>query len=499
MIPRSFGLGIFLLALFFSSLHGGNPVIFIYMVIAVIVPIYDYLSISMTSYELKADGLQIKTGVIGKSQTLLLYNQIQNVTEYQTFWSRILGLKTLQIQTMTAGSAAAGRLRDLKEEDADALKKALLQLVNQRSRPSHAPLEANQSNTGANPYPLHFTRLIFFWLLFAVIAIFAFSALVFIIIPQFDSADKALDLLKSGFGRFLMQMSVFILIIFFWLVQMPITLFIKQYTFKYWLGEAALTIKSGLISTQKTIIEYEKLQDFILSYGVIGRLLGIASVHVETGALEIVPSDGKNKQRPNFTIPALLMQDARKMALFLSQKIGITYPANKKPLIAYAPLSQKKPLKKTFAAAAGLMLIGALVAGGFVIYYAISGNLNFGAISHLLLLIFGIIFALLVAIYIYEVMYLKYYFYDWSPDAITIRKGVLGQRQIFLPFEKVQNVYLDMDLFDRIFGLRDIHFSTIGGGSFSMCHIDGLDVKTAEKLLPVLLKQVKANLRPSSS
>jgi putative membrane protein len=94
---------------------------------------------------------------------------------------------------------------------------------------------------------------------------------------------------------------------------------------------------------------------------------------------------------------------------------------------------------------------------------------------------------------LYQKMYYDRYYYDWSQDTMTIKKGVIDIQQIFLPFEEIQNVFLNQDLLDRIFGIYDIHVSTAGRASVILCHIDGLSRENADKLLPILLAQVKKN------
>jgi membrane protein YdbS with pleckstrin-like domain len=91
-------------------------------------------------------------------------------------------------------------------------------------------------------------------------------------------------------------------------------------------------------------------------------------------------------------------------------------------------------------------------------------------------------------------MYYDRYYYDWSINTLTIRKGIIRRKQIYLPFEKVQNVFKDQDLLDRIFGLYDVHLSTVGNGSIDMCHIDGLTKENSDKMVIVLLRQIKENI-----
>ena len=48
--------------------------------------------------------------------------------------SKIIGIKTLQIQTMTRMSALSGKLTNLEKQDAEKLKGILLEAINSRSK-----------------------------------------------------------------------------------------------------------------------------------------------------------------------------------------------------------------------------------------------------------------------------------------------------------------------------------------------------------------------------
>ncbi|MEM0243378.1 MAG: PH domain-containing protein [Candidatus Aenigmatarchaeota archaeon] len=74
---------------------------------------------------------------------------------------------------------------------------------------------------------------------------------------------------------------------------------------------------------------------------------------------------------------------------------------------------------------------------------------------------------------------------------MIIKKGVFMPRETILSYEKIQNVYVDQDLFDRIFNLYDVHLSTIGRVLQMELHIDGISKETAERLKSFLLGRVR--------
>lgn len=485
LVPKVLMFGIFLPLLLISSFFSVFGALMMILVIILFgsILIYAYLSIKMASYELKSDGLFIKRGIIAKKQILLLYSQIQDVSEYQDLFAMIFSLKSLQIQTMTSTSSAAGVLPYIKAEDADELRKAILKVVHSKSKKS-AKSAAEESKTSgfdadkeqdekaANPYPLHFVKM-GVALLVIFLTIIVIGA---IVIMQFKSNYEAL----INIGIYAM-----------FLLFIPIGYFIQQISFNYWISDNTVTIKSGLFNTQKTTIEYKKVQDFILSQSILDRILGLGSVRLETGSVVAIQTNN-NKQVPNYMIPALEEEDSRKIGGMLMSKLGITYQHSSNPLVKQIPLSINKVMKKTLAGVIGLLIFFGIIFSVLwvllVMKYTSNVLFTYGAIAIAVLFIFFAVCTL-----IYQKMYYDRYFYDISKDTLTIKKGVIGKNQIFLPFDKIQNVFMDQDLLDRAFGLYDVHVSTVGFGSIAMCHIDGLEKEEAEKMLEVLLKKVKEN------
>ena len=96
--------------------------------------------------------------------------------------------------------------------------------------------------------------------------------------------------------------------------------------------------------------------------------------------------------------------------------------------------------------------------------------------------------------YLYERWYFAVYFYDLTPDFIQIKKGPITPREITIPYERIQDVYVDQDLFDRIFGLYDVHLSSATASSGMEAHIDGVEKQAAEGLRAILLETIKQRI-----
>lgn len=153
------------------------------------------------------------------------------------------------------------------------------------------------------------------------------------------------------------------------------------------------------------------------------------------------------------------------------------------------PLESRKPLKKTIAGIWSYLFITIFI--GIFLSSFLFGNeiVNFQKFSFwtILYIYFGIFILFLILKYIYEVFYLKYYFYDLVGKNLIIKKGVFSKNEITLPINRLQDVYVDQDILDRIFGLYDVHVSSATIISGNLSHIDGLNKENAQAIKNLIL------------
>jgi putative membrane protein len=161
------------------------------------------------------------------------------------------------------------------------------------------------------------------------------------------------------------------------------------------------------------------------------------------------------------------------------------------------PLSTKKVLKKTVAGTLGSII--ALLFMYFIIMLPVllapsESGPSSGFIGVFTLVIFGLSALILVVTYLYQQWYYATYFYDLTSDYIIIKKGPITPKEITIPYERVQDVYVDQDLLDRIFGIYDVHLSSATFSSGMAAHIDGVEKADADGLREVLLKAVSERI-----
>ncbi|MDD5566376.1 MAG: PH domain-containing protein [Candidatus Omnitrophica bacterium] len=163
------------------------------------------------------------------------------------------------------------------------------------------------------------------------------------------------------------------------------------------------------------------------------------------------------------------------------------------------PLSTKKPLKKTipsiffsFILLFLFVLFGGLLLGPFVGYSS-------KIILTIILILIPVLAIYCVLMYKYQVWYFQLYFYDLTEDFVVIRKRVLTPREISIPYERIQDVYVDQDILDRIFGLYDVHLSSATISSGMEAHFDGVERPAAEGLRKMILDKVSEKIKTAKT
>lgn len=164
------------------------------------------------------------------------------------------------------------------------------------------------------------------------------------------------------------------------------------------------------------------------------------------------------------------------------------------------PLSKKKIIKKTldvwFSNLIGLLLMIVLFAGALIFIVSTSSEaegIRGLSFSIIVFVTFIILASITFFIWLYQYYYYKLYYYNFTEDGAEIKKGVFSRATGHIRYEKLQNIYVDQDFLDRIFGLYDIHYETAGEFSGFYSHVDGLEQENANKLVAFLNEKARGS------
>lgn len=150
------------------------------------------------------------------------------------------------------------------------------------------------------------------------------------------------------------------------------------------------------------------------------------------------------------------------------------------------PLGPLKAIKKTLAVVLSRFIL--LVV--FLPFIAVASSLWY-RFNSIIMIVLAVALAIIAAIYIYEYYYYKLYRYEFREDGADITKGVITRATGHVRYERLQNIYVDQDVLDRIFGLYDVHYETAGAESGAYAHVDGLIKANADKLTDFLNERAK--------
>lgn len=161
------------------------------------------------------------------------------------------------------------------------------------------------------------------------------------------------------------------------------------------------------------------------------------------------------------------------------------------------PLSLRKVFKKTLASSLCLVLFLLFIALPFLFV-----SLNDESLGGVAVIFTGLSFLIIffiVLTFLYQLWYYNVYFYDLTDNFVIIKKGPIAPTEVTIPYGRIQDVYVDQDILDRIFGLYDVHLSSATVSSGMEAHIDGVEKQSADGLRSILLQQVQQRMHSAGN
>jgi putative membrane protein len=165
------------------------------------------------------------------------------------------------------------------------------------------------------------------------------------------------------------------------------------------------------------------------------------------------------------------------------------------------PLSPKKFWKKFLPTIIPILIVSLILGGVSALFplFQTSGSLA-GQMSQMISLFIGVSVVLAILLFAANIWYFKAYirnyFYDGGDNFITIKKKVFTPQEIHIQYPKIQDVYVDQDLLDRVMGLYDVHIASATAASGIEAHIDGVDATVAEGLKNFFLQKIQSPTAP---
>lgn len=175
--------------------------------------------------------------------------------------------------------------------------------------------------------------------------------------------------------------------------------------------------------------------------------------------------------------------------------IYVPYDLNSDATSNEIRLSRRKIIKKTFKVNVVCILIFVVVLAIYISYPSvINETLSPFGINNATLIMLFLLAVILLAVVInilYQYLYYTTYYFNIKEDLLVIRKGVFLPDEISIPYNRIQDIYVDRDTLDLVFGLYDVHVSSATVTSEKDAHIDGVTNANAVKLKEMILAKVK--------
>ncbi len=447
--------------------------------------VLNFFEFNSIRYELRDDGVFIKRGFISPKESLVLYRNIQDVEETQNLGEIILGIKTLSVKTMTRLSALDSNIRFLPPDIAERLREEILGLSRKISRAEMEPpgeeisheAEAEAAET-LPPYSNHFMKS----MIYSHIINVGIMALVITLISLF------LGVFASTTFLFGVLVAVGIFVILF--ISAAINALILSMTYSYSVSSELISVKVGLLNIRRKQINYNKIQDLEVNITFPQSFAGLASLKLETGSKELIQHKNSTTtvsvSKLVESVPDLYYMNAVKLNNRIAGLMGISLQGiGVDTLVSRFPLETIKPLKKT--------LWWVIYLTPVVVLACVASYLSNISVFAILVIIPSFILILLGK-YVYEYYYYMRYFYDLNDQVLVVRKGVFGSRELTIPFSKIQDVFIDQDILDRLFNLRDLYVSTVTGRSILNAHIDGISPEKTEKIALMILDRMHGDV-----
>ena len=465
-----------------TSYGGFNSVLFfVYLSLWIIISFISVIQLIVSSYELHDDNITIKTGIIGKSHKSLMFSEIQDVKSSQDWISRIFGVTNLNINTMSYG---IGIVQFISMNSADEIRNFILsKTTNKKVTQLASQNKYANTNENANPYQIHPMKklvtaslMILFLIIITIIVVLSFTKSI-----QFN-LNSAFWLVMGGFLG---------VIIFFKYLGYLVHIIIFALGFKYYVTNDYIEQDLNFISRSSSRITYDKIQDTIIKIGPIDRIIGLSSLRIESG--EKVVYENKNEANRmaylNNGIPYLKEDSSSKLQDKILKLMGIKN-ANVDSIRQKYPIDNIKPVKKSLSFGFRFTITVTIIILFVYFFTLIAGAENFNLMKYISIpLILGIIILVVILKYIYEIFYFKSYYYADNNEILILRKGVIGTRALTIPYNKTQHLFVDQDLFDKIFGLYDVHIASASGVGMSI-HIDGLKKEYANAFKDYLRSKI---------
>ncbi len=300
-------------ALFFL-LFGGifNPLVILLGFIPLSLVAFGYMYVYWKNYNIFFEDQDIKivSGVFSKKDLDIPVRRVQNINIKENILLRILDISEVHIET-AGGSETEAVIKFLEKDDAEKLREKIRNLKSRRKE------KTEKIQKDEEEYVLTFKKLLVYSLIDSISIKFLLPFLIFI--GGFIFANYYFEVFLHIVGAFFGLLVIALFILGLEIISTGIKVFENYYGFKVIRKNDSLEYEKGLFNRQGGTVPVEKLQKLVIEENIVERILGYATLKVETA--------GANIAERVSTTKVIVPLDKKEEIIKIAEKIGeFEYP-----------------------------------------------------------------------------------------------------------------------------------------------------------------------------
>ncbi len=399
---------------------------------------YQYLYWKNYDYTFSEGSLNIKRGVIKKENRRIPLRRIQNIDISKNIVQRFLGIAQVNFET-AGGSETEASLKYIEVEQLPLIQNLIKSRVldERKEEKSKGPLFALSNDD---------------LILMSVISmdkkVFGGSLTIISIVVGESVAAYASDL-----GTYTVPLFLFGLFLLAW-AGSAVFNFFKYYDFKLWRSKNVLEYERGLLNRYNGSIPIKKIQTLSVEENPLKRMLGYASLKVETAGYAKKTS---KKRGSEVAIP------------LASRKDIITFGRDIENFSELSLQSIPRRAKKRYAVRYSLILGSFITIAYLINHFIISFDFWYSFLLAPLILI--------AAHYEW-----KHKRFSLGDDHFFAVRGFWNRKTVIVPYYRIQNLIESRNILQERWNLSSLILDTASTGGGTEAVAVDIDIKDAEGL-----------------
>lgn len=237
---------------------------------------YQVIYVRRFDYQPTTDTFDLRSGVVSRRTREIPYRRVQNVDVSRNVLQRVLGIAELRVETAGGGETEI-RLRYVSHAEAERLQ----QEIGRRKRGTDGDDEDDEDAATAEPsvqqlFAITPKELLLLGLVRVDLRLLSFATVLLpVIIPSVSNRFPLVDLLQAA-------PALLVGVVLLALVISSLRAVTGYYGFELGRDDRELRYRRGLAQEYSGAIPLDKVQSVVVSESVLARLLGYASLSVET-------------------------------------------------------------------------------------------------------------------------------------------------------------------------------------------------------------------------